>query len=332
MKSNWLIVELAKCNILRLGVLFCFAYAVLFSPLSHSAAKVPRAVDVGIYLNNIPSVTLKEKKFQVDFNIWFRWKGDDINPIETFKIFNGHIDSKDGLVKKKIGEFNYASQRVEATIYRNFDVYRYPLDNQPLKIQIEDTQATSAELIYSPDKVNANVSPKINVPGWSIDKFDSYASVTKYLSNYGDISLPKNAESDFPRYTFAVDLKRGSYGNFFKLFSMLFLAVGVSLCAFRIQSDYLDARFQLVVAGVFLAAITQSTLSTSLPESDSFGMADQLYQATMAFIVVIFLASIQTFRIYVGGDVSRANALSRRYGILFTVAYVAANMIIVGIA
>ena len=283
-------------------------------------------------MNNIPSVSLKEKKFQVDFNIWFRWKGDEINPMETFKIFNGHIDSKDGLVKKTIGGINYASQRIEATIYRNFDLRRYPLDDQSLKIQIEDVQAASTELVYRPDKINANVSPKINVSGWNIGKFEGYASVTKYQSNYGDVSLPDNAESNFPRYTFSVDLKRGSYGIFFKLFSMLFVAAAVSFLAFRIRSDYLDARLALIVSGVFLAAVTQSALSTSLPESDLFGMADQLYNIAMVFILFSFMACIHAFRLFVNGDVLKAEKFSRIIGIFLPVCYVAANVTVVGLA
>lgn len=323
--------EIARKIAFWVGALWCFGFGAGFPSLAYSAAQAPRNVDVGVYVNNIPSVNLKEKKFQVDFYIWFRWSGDDIDPLESFSIVNGHIDSKDALVKKKIGNINYGSYRVEATIYRNFDLSRYPLDNQTLKIQVEDTKSRGAELIYRPDKTNAGISQKINIPGWRMGKFDSYESVTKYPSNHGDISLPNNAESTVPRYTFAVDILRGGYGNFIKLFSMLFLAAALSFCAFRIRSDHIDARFALVVSGVFLAALTQSTLATNLPESDSFGMADQLYNATMAFIFLTCLACIHTHKIYVGGDEPGASRLSRLLGMSLVAGYVGANFIIVGI-
>ena len=296
-----------------------------------NAKSLPTTVDVGIYLNNIPAVNLKEKKFQVDFNIWFRWKGDDVNPLENFEIVNGHIDSKDTPVKKKIGDINYGTYRVEATIYRNFILSKYPLDDHLLKIQIEDTSSGSNELIFNPDKSNSGVSPKIDVAGWKITKFDSYASVTKYATNFGDISKV-SAQSLYPRYTFAVELKRAGYGNFIKVFSMLFMAAGLAFCAFRVRSDYIDARIAFAASGVFLAVLTQNTLSTNLPESDSFGMADQLYNLTMVFIVTSFLACVQTFKIIIAGDEERANKYSFWLGIWLPIVYVATAAVIMFIS
>lgn len=123
-----------------------------------------------------------------------------MDPLETFEIVNGHIYSRDAVVKKKIGNVNYALCRVGATVYRNFDLSRYPLDKQTLKIQIEGTKSSEADMMYRPDKANIAVSPKIDIAGWHIAKVDSYESVTTYPTNYGDISLPNNAESKVPRF------------------------------------------------------------------------------------------------------------------------------------
>ena len=325
-------LEIARMIACRVGVVSCLGFGAWMPGLAHCALLSPRHVDVGVYVNNIPSVNLKEKKFQVDFHIWFRWSGDDIDPLESFAIVNGHIDAKDALVRKKIGNVNYGSYRVEATIYRNFDLSRYPLDKQSLKIQIEDAKSRGAELVYRADKDNSGISQKINIAGWRIGRVDNYESVTRYPSNHGDISMAKNAESAVPRYTFAVDIQRGGYGNFIKLFSMLFLAAALSFAAFRIRSDHIDARFALVVSGVFLAALTQSTLATNLPESDSFDMADQLYNLTMGFIFLICLSCIHTYKIFVDGDEERAGRLSRLAAIALLVGYVGANVAIIGLA
>ena len=113
---------------------------------------------------------------------------------------------------------------------------------------------------------------------------------------------------------------------------MLFLAAGLAFCAFRIRSDYIDARIALAASGVFLAVLTQNTLATNLPESDSFGMADQLYNLTMIFIVFTFLSCAQTFKIIIAGDEARANRYSYWFGICLPVTYVAAAVLIVVIS
>ncbi|MFA6015304.1 MAG: hypothetical protein WC742_09580 [Gallionellaceae bacterium] len=308
----------------------CAFWALAGLPnFAYATASSPRIVDVGIYLNNIPSVNLKEKLFQADFYIWFRWIGDDINPADSFELVNGRIDSKDGLVRKKIGGINYASYRVDATIYRNFELARYPLDNHQLKIQVEDTKSSTDEVIYRADKANMGISPKINVPGWDVGKMDSYESVTKYQTNFGDISLARDNEANFPRYTFSIELLRSGYGNFIKLFSMLFIAATLAFFSFRVRSDWIDARFALILSGVFLAAFTQSTLATNLPESDSFGLSDQLYNTSMAYMLCVFIVSIHTFKIFIAGAEEKANLISRRFGIYLPISYVFINLYII---
>ena len=307
----------------------CLGMTLLASAIGAFAdTKKPRVVDVGIYLNNVPQVNLKEKLFQAVFYLWFRWQGDDLNPMESFEIVNGSVDAKEGLVTKKIGQVNYAAARIRATIYRNFDVARFPLDNQPLKIQIEETSSSSGELVFRADKQSSGFSPKIDVPGWRTDSFEDYVSITTYPTNYGDISMPATT-SQYPRYTFKINLVRAGWGNFIKLFSILFLAAGLAFFAFRIQSESIDARIALAASAVFMAVITQSALSSSLPESDSFGMADQLYNTTMGYILATFLAIIHTFRMQLAGNDSGADRVSCITGWTLSVTYVAATVLIV---
>lgn len=307
--------------------LFCCLLG-MSSQASGAELKGPKPVDVGIYLNNIPTVNLKEKNFQVDFSVWFRWTGEDINPVETFKLFNGRIDGKEVLEKKKIGNSNYALARVGATIFRNFDVSRFPLDSQTLKIQIEDGKLDGNAMTYVPDKANTNVSAKITVPGWTVGGFDSYNSVTSYQTNYGDSSLGKDAEAQVPRYTFSIDLKRDGYGNFFKYFSLLFLAAALTFIGFCISSELIDTRFFLSTSSIFMAAFTGSALATSLPETSSFVMGDRLYQLTMAVIFIATLVFIYEHRVF-GSDLARARRLSRQWGCGLTLAYLVAVFSIV---
>ena len=255
--------------------------------------------------------------------------GDDIDPLESFEFVDGHIDSKEGVVKKKIGNINYGFCRVAATVRENFDLSRYPLDKQKLKIRVEDTKFTAAEMSYCPGKANTAISPEIDIPGWRIAKSDSHESVTTYSTNYGDISLPSNAGSKYPRFTFSLELTRGGYAIFIKLFSMLFLAGGLTFCAFGLKSDHIGERFSLILAGVFLAAITQNTLTTVLPESDSFSMGDQLYNMTMVFIFLIFLACIYTYKIFHDGDEPRADKIFSLIGRWMFAGYMAANLLVV---
>lgn len=318
----------------------CFRWlgclALLFATLmpmpSYAANKAPTVVDVGIFLNNVPSVMLKERKFQVDFNLWFRWTGDAVNPTESFEVVGGHIDLKEELAKKKVGNVNYGLYKVVATINYNFDLAKYPLDDHALKIQIEDVKRDSTELIYRADTASTGVNPTVHVPGWDTGSLVASSRLTHYATNYGDPEAPKTSESDYSRATFSVELVRNGYGNFLKLFSMLFFAAGIAFFAFSVRSDYLDGRLALIVSGIFMAAITANMISSSLPESDSFDMAERLYFATMAFIFATCLSSLYTFKIFLAGQEEKANRLSRLFGYTYPLAFVLTDVLIVVMA
>ena len=317
---------------------FCWigCLALLFSMLlalpSYAANKTPTVVDVGIFLNNVPSVMLKERKFQVDFNLWFRWAGDAVSPTESFEVVGGHIDLKEELAKKKVGNDNYSLYKVVATISYNFDLAKYPLDDHALKIQIEDVKRDSTELIYRADTVSTSANPKVHVPGWNTGSLVATSALTHYPTNYGAPDAPKASESDYSRATFSLELVRNGYGNFFKLFSMLFFAGVIAFFAFGVRSDYLDGRLALIVSGIFMAAITANMISSSLPESDSFDMAERLYFATMAFIFATCLSTLYTFKIFLAGQEEKANSLSRLFGYTFPLAYILINVLIVALA
>lgn len=305
---------------------------ILLAVPIYAADKAPVVVDVGIFLNNVPSVMLKERKYQVDFNVWFRWSGDAVAPLESFEVVGGHIDSKEELVKKKVGNVNYGLYKIVATISYNFDLAKYPLDDHALKIQIEDVKRDSSEMVYRVDTANTNVGPKVHVPGWETGHFEATTALTHYPTNFGDPEAAKATESNFSRFTFSLELLRNGYGNFLKLFSMLFFAGGIAFFAFRVRSDHLDARLALIVSGIFMAAITANMISSSLPESDSFDMAERLYFATMAFIFATCLGSLHTFKVFVAGNEEKSNLMSRRLGIVLPVAYLVVNMLIVTLA
>jgi hypothetical protein len=308
------------------------AVSALLSPLSHAADKQPVTMDVGIFLNSVPSVALKERKFQADFNLWFRWNGDAANGVENFSITDGIVDAKEELVKKKVGEANYVLYRVLATVHNNFDVSKYPLDDHALKIQIVDLKRGSGELVFRADTANSKVGSSVHVPGWNSGQFSAVASLSPQGASFGDVSGAKPGEAGLSRFTFTLELRRNGYGNFFKLFSMLFFAGILSFFAFRVRSDYLDSRLALIVSGIFMAAITASMIASTLPESDSFDMAEELYFGTMGFIFAACLGSLYTFKVFVQGNEDRAHQLSRKMGMVLPAAYVIVNILIVVLA
>ncbi len=167
-------------------------------------------VTVGMYVNQISDLSLKDSRFTVDFFIWFRWAGDKLKPHETFDLCNGKIDSKQ-VVQATTGSQpdgkNYACLRVFGTINRYWDVRRFPLDNHTLTIDVEDNASEDHILQYVADRDNSALDTAVQIPGWAIGKQKADARAHTYKSNYGDLSLPTGNESSYSRFTYSVELE-----------------------------------------------------------------------------------------------------------------------------
>jgi hypothetical protein len=284
---------------------------------------------VGIYVNQIPSIGLRENEFVVDFWIWFRWRSDDLDPMATFEVANGRIDAKGEAFRKELPEGHYAATRVTATITKFWDVSRFPLDNHVLEILIEDGDGEIDALVYVPDMENSGVSPQVRAPGYVVRQGTATVSEQRYQTNYGDTSLSTNNESVYSRFVFAVPLEREGWGYFAKLFFGLFVATAIALTSFFIKPTEVDPRFGLSVGAIFAAVASEYVVSRVLPDTNVLTMADRLHILAFACIFITILESTYSLHLYSSGDeakIRRSKRLDRASFLVLATAYIAGSV------
>jgi hypothetical protein len=263
-----------------------------------SSASDPTLVTVGTYVNQIYAMNLKENIFTVDFYIWFRWKGDAVNPIETFELMNGKISEKNLIPTRDIGDQHYAQARITAVINKFWDVSRFPLDSHDLAILIEDQNSDITRLRYVADTENAGFDKDLKVVGYNATGGKAAITDNHYNTNYGDISLPVGNESIYSRYGYAVHAARPSYSYFFKLFSTIFISAMVGFLAFLVKPVDLDPRFGLGVGALFAVVASTFVISSELPDSERMTMADSINLASMIMIFLSLIQSAIALKIY----------------------------------
>lgn len=260
-----------------------------------ASAAEPAKVIVGTYINKIFDLSFKENHYTIDFYVWFRWKAEgdlaDYKPLESFELMNGRIDNKTGIVEKKIGDVNYAQARVTATILQNWALTSFPFDNHRLAIHLEDSAKVSSEMVFVPDPDNSGLGDEIGISGWTVSGFASQVVGKVYKSNYGDISLPTNAASEFSRFTFSMDLLRDNYGAAMKLLSTVLAATLVAFVAFVINPVDVDPRFGVGVGALFAVAASAFVVAASVPDSGALTVADKMHMISMAFIFASLVQS-----------------------------------------
>jgi hypothetical protein len=261
---------------------------LLAAGLAAPAAAEPGKVIVGTYINKMQEVSFKDSKFTLDFYIWFRWKpvGDlaDYKPLESMDLINGRIDGKTAVVEKKIGDVNYASARLTATIFKTWALDTFPFDKHRIQVHLEDSGLFIEQMVFEPDLTNSRLGDEIGLPGWALSGFVTEAVAKTYKTNYGDTSQPTDAQSTYSRLTFGMDMTRQGFGSAIKLLSTVIFATLVAFVAFGIRPVDVDPRFGLGVGALFAVAASAFVVASTVPDSGLLTIADEVHIIAMGFI------------------------------------------------
>jgi hypothetical protein len=282
----------------------------------------PHVVTTGIYLNQLYSVDIKNSQFTADFYLWFRWKGDELKPLDTFELPSGRVTSRTGIVKKKIGDENYVCVRLIATFTKFWDLRRYPLDAHTLNIEIEDSDQDIHHMVYVLDKANTAFNPDLQVPGWTITKSGAEVTTATYHTNYGDTTLAADNQSAYSRLVYTVDVARPGYGRFLKVFFGLFISVLISWCGFFVRPKESSPRVSLGVGATFAAAAVTVAINNSLPDTNAVMLADKLVMLTLGTIVAAVAETITALWLFAHEHEAAQKRLDRICSVLFPAIYI----------
>ena len=252
-------------------------------------------VQTGAYVLRLSNVSPRDGSFDVDMWLWFRWKGADVRPDLTFELANGVISSRSESQVEDDGGVNYATVRVQATIYHDFDVRRFPLDNHVITIELEDAELNDTQLTYTVDEGIA-LDPAVNVAGWRVALQSPSVAAHVYNTNYG-LRSAEAAGGTYSRFTLPITLDRMSYGPLFKSFWISALAVLLGLLAFLIKADDLDARFGMGVGSIFAASANAFVITDSLPPTTAVTLAEQINLIAVGVIFTSVFISIWSLRL-----------------------------------
>lgn len=289
--------------------------ALLLAGAGVAEATEPAKVTVGTYINKILDLSFAERRYTVDFYIWFRWKAEgdmlDYKPLDSFELMNGRMGKLTSVVEKKIDDVNYASARVTATIWENWTLTAFPFDKHRLSIHLEDSKRVGSVMVFDPDHDNSGLGDEIGLSGWTVSDFKSQVTNKLYASNYGDISLPAGRRSEFSRFTFSMDLLRDNYGAAMKLLATMIVATLVAFVAFVIKPTDVDPRFGVGVGALFAVAASAFIVASAVPDSGALTAADKMHMISMAFIFASLVQSAICLRWDETGQEARSERLDR---------------------
>ncbi len=286
------------------------------------ALPTPRPVYTGVYAFQLPQFDIAASIYLIDFWVWFRWQGDDIDPTRSFELLNLYegwdilkqpiyVDDDGKAAHEDLGDgWRYQVIRIHGRFGRTFNVAAYPFDDQELTIAFEDNQHTVAELVYVPDDGTESVDPGLSVDGWFIDHITATAATRAYPTNWGDPRSTAGAEQ-YSQFKYTIHIKRPVLAHLVTTVVPICIVMLIALAALLIAPSYFAERVGLATTCLISAVALQLTAQGALPTTSYLVLLDHVYNLAYLTIFVALLETIYVVRLVDRQELARARRLDR---------------------
>lgn len=291
------------------------------------ADAVPVRVDVGLYVDRISEFSIRDLRWTVDFYIWFRWRGDSVQPGKDFRVIDGWIDSKVKDEEFSDGDQHYERYRVVASITKLFDVGSFPRDEHLLTVNIENPGYRRHQLLFVPDQSNSNVSSRVRVPAYEVSVAKIIEKPHSYKTTRGDPRLQDGIKTTYSQARLGFALIRSDWGYFLKMFQSLYIAVTIAMLAMFIKPTHVDPRFGLGIGGLFAAVANSYATSSLIPDTGIATLADVVNGlGTMMILVTVIQSAVSLYIFEHLGHESLSRRFDRVSFAVLAIGYVGVNL------
>jgi hypothetical protein len=304
-----------------LKIKFLFTFLLALSSL-RAQPNTPDTVRIGVYIISLYDLNFPANQLNLDFYVWYHFKNDSLNPVETFELVNAKSYEKISAIDEVYDTVLYSSFRCNSVLKKEWDVSRFPFDKHTIEIIIEDADKVSSRQVFVPDVAGSKIDRGVSIPGWDIEDFKIKVVDNTYETNYGDPYVPPNEYATYSRVVASFTLTRHGNGLFFKLFIGLFISVLISVLTFFVTPTDLDPRFGLPVGAIFAAIASLYVINSTLPQNARLTLVDVLHDISFIAIFVCIMLSTISLHLYKQDKIKASVRLDRTSFLAVLISYI----------
>lgn len=268
------------------------------TPADRVATDEARRVTLGLYVERIVEVSIRDSRFRVQCDVWFTWQGEPFDPAAHLIVVDGNIESNTLVEESDEGDRHYRRYRLEVEIAKTFHIHHFPLDRHLLLIAFEDASSPRDRLLLVPDRQNSAVSSRAVVHGYRLGPLESLEKPHSYKTSRGRSVQGAGTQTTFSQARFGVVVSRDGWGPFVKMFHALFVAVAIALLPCFLLPTDLDPRFGLGVGALFAAVANSYVVGTLVPDTGEFSLADMVNLLGIVTILITLVESTVSLYLY----------------------------------
>ena len=295
------------------------------------AGPTPHAqrVQIGLYVERITDLSIKDSHFGIVCDLWFMWDGDGLDPAARLVVVDGAIEKLTLLDESHVGDRHEQRYELTAVITKPFHIRHFPLDRHLLVVAFENGASPRDRLVFVPDERNTALSSRAVVHGYRLDSLRAIEKPHTYKTSRGRLDVEPGATTTFSQARFSVVLSRDGWGLFAKMFQALFVAVAIALLPCFMRPTDLDPRFGLGVGALFAGVANAYLVYGYVPETGEFALADMVNLLGTLTILLTLVGSTISLRLFMQpGGRSWSRRLDRASFWVMLVGFVTAVVLI----
>ena len=250
-------------------------------------------VYVGVYLHDVTRFELKDGVFDVDAEVWAKWRGS-FDP-EAIVVANAARIERQSAGVEKDRDWNSARWRIRGTLRGEFPLHRFPYDEQEIAVVLE-LSSNLGTLV--PDLASSGMAPRFSLTDWLYEpEFRPGASSREVSSDLGRLAT-EGEPTRVHRVAYQVIMKRPLLMVVLKLFVPLAIIALVAFVALFLPVELIQPRSTIGVTALLSCFAFQFTVGDTLPEVSYLTMADTLFLIAYAMASLALIETIFSYTLY----------------------------------
>jgi ABC-type transport system substrate-binding protein len=261
-------------------------------PVPARASEAPQAptVYVGVYLRDVSRFDQREGIFDVDADVWLKWRGDfDPEAVTFANLADARLSTR---IDDRDGEWRSARWRLRGTLRGEFPLHAFPFDVQGLPVVFE-LPVRDGRLV--PDLAASAVAERFSLTDWIWQpRFRPEATTAEYASDLGSLA-GEGLPTVVNRVAFTVEMQRPIGPVVLKLFLPLGILLCVAFLALLMHPSALGPRASIGVTTLLACFAFQFAVSDALPPVAYLTLADRLFVISYFATALALLTTLVSY-------------------------------------
>ncbi len=287
------------------------------------------AVEIGSYIENLHSLSLRQRIFNVEGFYWLQWpravqdlmEAQGITPLQLVELTNqvnassAQIQADTPAPVPRTGDRFYQLFRYSASFYiPTLNLRRSPFEELVLPVFFEvvpdafSRQQANVVLVHDHDSRNSQVGAYAGINGYDIEEVRFTSSQHSYGTNWG----LHQGDLDYSRLAVEVVMKSDIFSSFVTWILPLLIVMLIVFLAPSLGGELGDIRLAIPSTALLTLIFLQQSYKSELPSLSYLTFLDCLYAYSYIVSLVLFVLFLWGTNVYEEAeDSGKKDALRR---------------------